>query len=387
MPPAGAAPPSSLLDETEWLIAVLRVPALAVLLLARTMPHPNPEPEWFPVTLAAFGLWAAFALVWTFGRQVGLRFVLVATGLDIAFFTALTALSGGPFSHVRFAYLFVPVVVAFRMIPWLSALAGAAVVIAYTVQGVSHPAFALQEAGRVVTVFAAFLLWVGIACLLLSALLDRRRAQVRKLLEERTLLLSQVLDAEERERRRLAESLHDGALQTLLAARQDLEEAERGIGAPRALRSVTATIHDLRSAVYELHPYVLDEVGLAAAVTRIAESTAARSGLELELEVEPAERSASDTMLFSLARELLVNVVRHAGAGRLRVTLATRDGSRLLRVEDDGRGIDPIRLAQRSREGHIGLASQRARIEAAGGSLEIVTAPGAGTTIEALVPS
>jgi two-component system NarL family sensor kinase len=308
----------------------------------------------------------------------------------VAFFTALIALSGGPFSNARFAYLLIPVVVAFRMRPRFTAAASGAVVLAYVIQAGAHPAASESGAHRFIATFALFLLWMGAACVLLSILLARRTQSVADLLAIRTGLLAQALSAEDRERRVLAEALHDGAVQNLLAARQDLDEVAPGdadaaqIG--RIGHALDATLQDLRTALTELHPYVLDEVGLAAAIQRTAEHAAARADLELDLDLERSPRADGDALLYAVARELIGNVVRHAEARRLRVSLTATDGWRSLEVEDDGRGLDPGRLGERLSEGHIGLASQRARVEAARGSIEIVARPGQGTRVEVRVP-
>jgi two-component system NarL family sensor kinase len=112
-----------------------------------------------------------------------------------------------------------------------------------------------------------------------------------------------------------------------------------------------------------------------------------RANLELDLDLDRSPRSDGDALLYAVARELIGNVVRHAEAHRLRVSLTTTDGWRSLAVEDDGRGLDPERLGERLSEGHIGLASQRARVEAARGSIDIVARPGRGTRVEVRVPA
>lgn len=380
----------SLATETERIVAWLRLPAIGVLLLTRTLPHPNAEPAWFYWTLGLFAVWAVLSLVWTSTRATGDGFAAVSTVLDIAFFTALTALSGGPFSNARFAYVLVPVTVAFRMRPGWTALASASTIVAYVALAIAHPAFRNQDAERVISVSALFLAWVGGACVLLSMLLARRTQAVSELLGVRTELLSQVVSAEERERRVLAESLHDSALQNLLAASQELDELEMahdGAEPERLRRAIDATVSDLRSVVVELHPYVLDEVGLTAAVRTLAERAAERGDLRLELDFGEPVRTADDALLYSVAREVIWNAVRHSGADTLRVELDTAGDTRTLVVEDDGRGIEPARLGESIAEGHIGLPSHRARVEAAGGTMTIVSRPGRGTRVEVVVPA
>ena len=376
----------SVAAEAERLVAWLRLPAIGLLILSRTLPHPNPEAEGFYLTLALFSVWSIGALAWVTKRPTGWNFAALATFLDIVFFTALSVLSGGPFSNARFAYVLIPVVVAFRFWPTFTALAAGASVVAYVAQSFAHPAARGTGAGRFILTYAGFLAWVGAACVLLSALLARRTGAIADLLETRTRLLAETQTAEQRERRRLAEALHDHAVQNLLSARHDLQELGEAVheqpALTRAENAVAQTLDDLRETIFELHPYVLDEVGLAAAIRATAERAAERTGMSLDLTLQAEGSAALDEMLYSAARELISNVVQHAGASRMSVELR-RDGVHtLLAVEDDGCGVDLALLGARVAEGHVGLASQRARIESAGGSLKVIARPGQGTRVE-----
>ncbi len=375
--------------ETERLIAWLRLPAIALFLLARSLPHPNPEPGDFYVTLGLFSGWSVAALVWLRLFSASRRFALLATGLDVVFFTVLAGLSGGAFSNARVAYFLLPVVVAFRFRPAVTALAAAATVIAYVVQALAHPASSGVDAERFIATFAGYLAWVGVACVALSALLARRTDAVAHLAEERSNLLADALTAEQRERKSLAEGLHDHAVQNLLSALHEVEEAAEARTHPALARAESAlveTVQDLRDAIFELHPYVLDEAGLDAAVRSVATRAAERAGAELRLDLDSGGAGRHDALLFSAARELVANVVRHAKAKVLSVTLRREGNEVLLVVEDDGRGLDPSALGERLADGHIGLASQRVRIESAGGRMSVVSRPGLGTRAEVRLP-
>ena len=96
--------------------------------------------------------------------------------------------------------------------------------------------------------------------------------------------------------------------------------------------------------------------------------------------------AGNDQLLFSAVRELVANVVRHAKARVLSVTLRPVGDEVLLVVEDDGAGLEPERLGERLADGHIGLASQRVRIESAGGHMSVVSRPGLGTRAEVRLP-
>jgi signal transduction histidine kinase len=188
-----------------------------------------------------------------------------------------------------------------------------------------------------------------------------------------------------RTRAELAQLLHDEALQSMLAARQYLAPpaGERAIPAREA---VQRAIRELRAIVGDVHPIVADRVPLRAAIAAAVEDTARRGGLETTLELELDDGAGWASLLLSLTRELVANVVEHAGARRLNVSLR-RAGERIvLEVADDGSGMAPERVEQAVAAGHIGLASAASRIAAIGGKLTIDSAPGAGTRVGVELP-
>jgi two-component system, NarL family, sensor kinase len=376
--------------EAERVVAWLRLPAIALLALGQGLVHPNPEETAFVVALALFSAWSAAVLALVHLRSAGERLALAATGVDIVAISVLAVLSGGAFSHARLAFFLVPVAVAFRFRASITAAAAVVTTGAYVLQAVVHPATSEPEAARFIATQAGFLAWIGLACALLSLLLGRRTELVNRLAEERARLLADALEAEQRERRTLAESLHDDALQNLLSARHELEEAAEAMTHPaldRADSALVETVRQLREAVFELHPYVLEEAGLTAALRSVAQQAARRGGLVLELDLRYDGRHPRESLLFSAARELLSNVVRHAGADRVAVHLGEADGVLELAVEDDGRGFPPQELAERLAAGHVGLASQRVRIESAGGSMQVTSSPGEGTRVAIRLPA
>jgi two-component system NarL family sensor kinase len=375
--------------EAERVVAWLRLPAIALLALGQGLTHPNPQGTAFLIALAAFSAWSAGLLAWVYLRPVGPRLPLVSTGIDIAAISLLAALSGGAFSHARLGFFIVPVTVAFRFRPAITAVATIVATGAYVLQAVAHPAAGEPEATRFIVTQAGFLLWVGLACVLLSYQLARRTDAVVQLAESRTRLLTDALSAEQRERKALAEALHDQAIQNLLSARHEIEEAGEAFTHPALARADAAladTVDELRNAVFELHPYVLDEAGLEAALRSVAQQAAGRGGFDLQLDLHYAGGNAQDQLLFSAARELLANAVQHSEARRVIVHLTEEAGEVVLVVEDDGRGFPPEQLAERLADGHVGLASQRVRVEAAGGTMDVASRPRQGTRVEIRLP-
>jgi len=227
----------------------------------------------------------------------------------------------------------------------------------------------------------------------LAAAIERaaHEDQIEVLAAERGRLVAQTLEAEERMRRRVSEAIHDGALQDLLAARQDLVEAEEDGDEARGLlgrgrEGIERAVAGLRQAVHDLHPVVLQHAGLEAAVAAAADNAARAGGFTPTVRVAPEAGGAHDDLLLSLSRELLNNVAKHARAGSVTVTVSVVDWWVVLEVADDGGGIEPGRLAEAPRQGHIGLASLTERVEAIGGHLDIESGIPVGTTVRVRLP-
>jgi two-component system, NarL family, sensor kinase len=376
--------------QAERIVAWLRFPAIALIALGQGLTHPNPYDTAFLLTLAAFSAWSAGVLAWVYLRPISQRLALATTAVDIAAITALALLSGGPFSHARLAFFIVPVAVAFRFRPSITAVAVFVTTAAYVIQAVAHPARSEPEAARFILTQAGFIAWVGVACVLLSAQLARRTELVARLADARSRLLADAEEAEQRERKALAEALHDQAIQNLLSARHELEEAGESGAAHTSLEraddALAQTLGQLREAVFDLHPYVLDQAGLEAALRSLAQRTALRAQLRLHLDLEYPGRHPQEQLVYSAARELLANVVQHADATAVTVALTGHGAALTLIVADDGHGFPPERPAEALAEGHVGLASQRVRIEAVGGTLDVAAGP-EGTRAEVRMPA
>ena len=375
--------------EGERRIAWLRLAVIPLIVAARSLPHPNPQRTAFFVAVGIVAAYSVALLAWAYMRPVQTRLILVATALDVASVTVLVTLSGGAFSQALPAYFFVPVVIAFRFRPLLTALAAAATVAAYVAQAYAHEAAHQPGADRRILVQAGFLALLGLAAVLLSEVLERRTSRIAELAEVRRRLITDALSAEERERRALAEGLHDSAIQNLLAARQDIDEATDSVVHPslrRADLALQQTLAELRDAVFELHPYVLEQAGLIPALRSVAERASRRGGFALHLDLSSGRRHPHEALLLSGARELLSNVVRHANAQNVTMRLAGDDGSLVLEIRDDGVGFEPSILPSRLAEGHIGIQSHLERVESVGGRLEIRSAPGLGTAVRVRLP-
>ena len=202
-------------------------------------------------------------------------------------------------------------------------------------------------------------------------------------------LVGEALNAEDRERRRISEALHDEAVQNLLAARLDLDEAQNGTpgSLARVREEVEATLRQLRESVADLHPIALSQSGLVAALQGVAERKERHGGFRTSVRVDPAAVGVCDQLLLSLSREFLANVAKHARASRVSVLIEGRGEAIALEVADDGRGIAAGRQEEALGQGHIGLASSAERVRAMGGEFELESEPGQGTVVRASIPS
>jgi len=373
-----------------WLVG-LRVALVPVVLLGeRLVDHPVPHTRAFPFLLAAYGAWGALLLALNVARREPSLLERVEPFVDLAAITALTYASGGPFSETATAFFVLPVLAAARLRPAVTAAWGLGAIACFVLLSIVHPNASEAEAtGRIVSQ-VAYLAVIGLAATLVSRVLQQRDRAIARLAEQRGQLATHALRAEQRERRRLAELLHDESVQTLSLARQELGDYHRTGRAEafeRARAAIDETIAQLRGEIFELHPYVLDHAGLLAALNALADRSAQRIGAEVAVAVDPEATGRHDELIVVLARELLNNAVKHSRAEHVEVTVAADAEWIELTVRDDGRGFDPSDRAAALLDGHIGLASSEQRVLAAGGTVVVTSAPGAGTTVRVTLPA
>jgi two-component system, NarL family, sensor kinase len=221
--------------------------------------------------------------------------------------------------------------------------------------------------------------------------------QVRQGQEEREWLLARAVEASNDERRRIAADLHDGIVQDLAGASYVVTgSAERAAATSRAdlaspLRGAAdglrQSIRGLRSLLVDLYPPSLSAAGLESALADLISPLRAR-GMQVSLHVAPGLNlpETAESLFYRVAQEAVRNVSRHAGAHRLRVTVAFEPTVALLEVEDDGVGLDLETLATRGRLGHVGLRGSADVVAEAGGRLVLSSARGAGTRLRLEVP-
>ena len=212
-------------------------------------------------------------------------------------------------------------------------------------------------------------------------------------------LTRRLVQAEEAERRRIAGELHDRVGQTLSALNINLDIALGSLGesGPRELRMrlrdslglVDGTLSTIENVMAELRPPLLEEYGIGAALGWYGEEFTKRTNIMVECVDRAPERTRdlrrdAAVALFRIAQEALNNVAKHAQATQVQLTVDADAQHVMLAVHDNGKGFNP--MASDARNTRLGMTTMQERVTAAGGSLEIESAPGKGTTLKARVP-
>jgi two-component system, NarL family, sensor kinase len=204
---------------------------------------------------------------------------------------------------------------------------------------------------------------------------------------------SQLLAAQDEERRRIARELHDGTASTLVALSLDLTRLVEGLapGESRDLAAACASLceqslRELRAAAFVLHPPLLEREGLAVALQWLAEGFSKRSGIHVTFEPGTARgerlRPYVELTLYRIVQEALTNVLRHSGSRTARVALSTSAAEVRLTVSDEGRSFSGLGRPDR---GGVGIASMRERVRDLGGWLKLAFRR-TGTVLTAVVP-
>ena len=207
-------------------------------------------------------------------------------------------------------------------------------------------------------------------------------------------LTAEVIAAGDRERAAIARELHDSTAQQIAGLLLHLSSAARDASDPdlsdrllSARDAAAAVLEEVRTMSHTVHPGVLDDLGLEAALRRLARDASHGNGVEFDVDVD-VNMSRLDAgverVLYRIAQEAVRNATRHASSAHMRIRLYCQPSTATLEVHDDGRGFD-LREAE-VRQAGIGLLSMRERASLVDGRVEIKTAKGSGTTISATIP-
>ena len=207
-------------------------------------------------------------------------------------------------------------------------------------------------------------------------------------------LAAEIIHTGDRTRAALARDLHDSTAQTVAALVLQLGAEERAVTDPRLASRLAdfrllavQVLEEVRALAHAVHPRVLDDLGLPAALGSLARDLATSSGPIVRVELESGNGSIGPTtasVLYRIAQEAVGNAIRHARSATVTIRLAASEQAAKLEVIDDGQGFD-VDDAERARTG-LGIFTMRERLSLVDGSLDIQSHAGAGTRVSAVVP-
>ncbi|MEE9199141.1 MAG: ATP-binding protein [Dehalococcoidia bacterium] len=223
--------------------------------------------------------------------------------------------------------------------------------------------------------------------------LERR---VRERTAEVHHLVGRTIYAQEEERRRLAQELHDDTAQAVASLLMGIEALRDSLppDQKRVRRHIDRTISqgsralgDLRRVILGLRPAAVDDMGLVAAVRSYAGAQLGPSGIHLDFAVQGKEQrlpEAREAALYRMLQEAVNNIARHAKAQNVGIRLDFQDAQLVATVEDDGQGFDLAQVQARGRG--LGLEGMRERADIINARLEVTSAPGQGTKVRVTLP-
>jgi signal transduction histidine kinase len=232
--------------------------------------------------------------------------------------------------------------------------------------------------------------------------LSRTNAERNKLLAElerkerlRRVLLKKMLSAQEDERKRISRELHDEtgqALTSLLVSMRvladrttDPQQKDILMGA----RDLAAnTLRNIRNLAVELRPPVIDDLGLVPAIRKYLSQFEELHGVPISFTAVNGRVHDSTAMaLYRVVQESLTNIIKHADACLVEISMDIRENHIELVIHDDGKGFDVKAMHASRKDNRVGLAGMRERVELLGGTLTIISRPQQGTTITVVVPN
>ncbi len=362
----------------EWdLVAVLAVTLVGILVpLSPRLPHRARV-----ALLIGLLVWAnGFLMI--YGRDIPFHGLLMPTAASFA------ALMGG----TRWGWWVLAVTSATWLVPWAMHVAGLQSPVEVTWSSQYFRVWFLHAsltAGLVATI-GHVTRHLEAAMEHSDTLLERVRTEARAV----QALAGRVREAEEGERRRLARELHDDFGQRLTALRMKLQLSrlrpdQRAAAIDDCVAISEELLQDVRTFARGLRPPLLDEVGLGPALQALIDGNVDRSALVVTLDVPerlPRLPPSTELAAYRVVQEALTNVLRHSGASRVSLAARNDGGTLAVWLIDDGCGFDPGEAAGATPGQHLGLVSMRERAAFAGGSLEVDSAPGRGTTVCLRIP-
>ncbi len=230
------------------------------------------------------------------------------------------------------------------------------------------------------------------AVALTSILLAFVRFSEQKFADKRLkALTSEIVDAQENERKRVSTELHDGISQTLVSARYALDIAyenakgKKAVSEPvsRSIDAISTAISEIRRISMALRPSILDDMGLAAAVKSLGRDFEDQTGIQVDVSTQNignALNGREKTTLYRVAQEALANIAKHANATHAKIKLSKNPGQVRMVISDNGKGLE--NQERRAKNSGMGLRNMRERIESHDGNLSVSSPKNLGLKLE-----
>ena len=327
--------------------------------------------------------------IWIFTDGVWRWFAWLSPLYNLAIFESINHLVGILF--------FIPIVYAVVMAPWQASL----IISLVSVVGIFPIISNLFRAPNLIAANIVFLLLPFLIISLINIEL-RWRARERKLFAEREIerqmYIAKVIESQEKERKRLAQELHDDTIQTLVAIasyaeviespnEKDILELKK---CATWIRGTTLhTIEELRRISIDLRPSILDNMGLMSALRWLVEQINRESNIHTCLVIEGKDRTLPPSVeitIFRIVQEALNNIKHHSKASEANINLKFSPDSLSILIQDNGQGFyQPENLPKLAIEGKLGLIGIQERIASLGGNFEMNSKPGSGTEISIML--
>ncbi len=224
--------------------------------------------------------------------------------------------------------------------------------------------------------------------------------QLEREIEQRRLLASQILTAQETERRRISRELHDELGQSLTVMKLRISSIEKELKGnqgkvrkecQKTLQYLNQVMEDVRRLSRELSPSILEDLGLTAALRWLINNFIKNNEMKLTFQATEIDHLFSrneQISIYRIVQEALTNIGKHAQAENIKILIEKNDGAVDIRIEDDGKGFDPARaLAKGKAENTWGLPTMKERAGMVGGSLDLWSEEGKGTQISLRIPT
>jgi signal transduction histidine kinase len=400
-------PERRFMARLQWVFFILLLLMVAVMttIVSATQPALIATPRGVAIAVLVVA-YVGWDWRWRFSYLVRLnwRWGLVAWVGNLALSFALCRLDP---TYVTLLWILLGVTLFYLESPLVKTFGIAVVVAMLALSGAVNTRLQMP---RSLTDWAGFLLWILVVgtWLAVGVMLNHlfeTRARNARLIEELRASQEQLRRAAVqerelatlRERERLARDLHDVVGHALVLVTVKLEAAQRlgRVDQARAeteLRTtrelVRETMNELRRAVASLRAAPLDRQSLATAISEQARETGDQAGLQVRIHCAEIGglSAAQEDALWRVTQEALTNVVKHAGATELAVSLARNDGLVTVEVRDNGRGLVPVAHGGAEKPGHYGIRGMHERLELLGGRLTVAAAPEGGTRVRAELP-